>query len=154
MSMEQLLKDSLLRLKIADKSICYRVFCDKYGEDVLLDRIANVISNSASILILCNESLSDSTYLKLIKKIKLLCAEFCASILIYSRSDIAFLSEADGIYLDKNSISSHLAEHIIGPEKLICSEVISSDLTDTNSDFISDGKSLVLCGKRVDIVDL
>lgn len=152
--MEQILKANLIKLKISDKNVCYKTYLNKYNEQELLDKIALCISKSASILVLYNNGLPDEKFLLLTEKIKMLCAEFDAALFVYKRADITFLSDVDGIYLDKNCLNSHQVTHILGSDKLICYEDKEVEPVEIHADFSSDGTSIIVNNKRIQIKEL
>ena len=88
-------------------------------EDKILNDIAEKICGDFDILEVENGGMPDGKFLRICKKIKLLCAEFDAIFLIKSRCDIAFLCDADGVYLEQDDINIHCAREILGENSLI-----------------------------------
>ncbi len=83
-----------------------------------LDDLALNLNNGAD-LIIYKTSAPSGMSLEVAQKCKLLAGEFGATFLVYDRTDIAFLTDADGVILDKNGITRTQAEKILGNEILI-----------------------------------
>ncbi len=84
-----------------------------------LNKVASILNSGADIILLNNNFDNDKTFLDTAIKVKQLCAMFDALLIIQNRADITFLSEADGLYLDKNSLSIHQAKEIVGEKTII-----------------------------------
>lgn len=118
--MDNLFKQKLIDLKIKNKTNIITVNAEAYKtETELLDYIASKIANTPSVIVLQSGKMSDRAFLSLGEKVKFLCAEFEATLIIYNRADIAFLLDADGVYLDEQGITPHQAEHILKEEAII-----------------------------------
>lgn len=87
--------------------------------DIGLNKVASILDGGTDIILLNNNFNNDKIFLDTAIKIKQLCAMFDALLLIQNRADIAFLAEADGLYLDKNSLSIHQAKEIVGEKTII-----------------------------------
>ena len=116
--------DEKLRKHLIDYKIRNRVkhfvanFTDKTSPDEFLNDLANNLNNGADLIIF-KTSAPSGISLEIAKKLKLLACEFGATFLVCDRTDIAFLTEADGIVLDSNGISHHDAKKILGENCLI-----------------------------------
>jgi len=83
-----------------------------------IDTIANVLKNNIKIIILAQYKQNDKYFLSEANKIRQLCAYYESLLIIHSRCDIAKIIDADGIYLNKNSIDIINAINILGKDKL------------------------------------
>lgn len=121
--MNNTLTEKLFEIKIDSKSACFFIQPKATDdENNILDRIATKISQTPAIIILSGENLSDKKFIELTEKVRYLCSEFDSTLLIHNRADIAFLTEADGIYLDSAGISSKQVANIIGENSIIIEE--------------------------------
>ena len=152
--MEQLLKENMIRVKLQTKKNCYKVFLDDYrNESELLDNIAGIIFENPAVVILYGDKQCDSDFINITEKIKVLCDEFDAVLMVYKRADLTFLTDADGVYLDNQSITPHQAREIIGENKFICLES-AEQTVDNHVDFKSSGNKLFIGDKTISILEI
>ena len=125
-NMNDKFKEKYLELKLANRAVCLNIDVNNYNSDTeLLNSLAAGIQNEKAIVILNGNGLTDREFVKLGEKVKLLCAEFDATLLIHNRTDISFLLDADGVYLDENGVSTIQAHKILGDNTIILDQ--SSD---------------------------
>lgn len=121
--MDNKLKNKIFEIKIRDKSASFFIQAtENESENEILNTIAKKISNDKAIIILSGKNISDKKIVKLAQKVRYLCSEFDSTLLIHNRADIAFISEADGIYLDKEGITLKQAQTILGENTIIIEE--------------------------------
>ena len=117
--MDKKLKQHIIDYKIRNRKKRFVAnFSDTTDINEFLDELAKELSNGADLIIF-KTSAPTGISLETAHKSKLLASEFDATFLVYDRTDIAFLIEAEGILLDENSISEKDAEKILGHEVLI-----------------------------------
>ena len=103
--MDEKLQKHLINYKIRNRVKRFVAnFTDKTDTAAFLDNLANELNNGADLIIF-KTSAPSGISLEVARKAKLLAGEFDATFLVYDRADIAFLTEADGIILDENSIT-------------------------------------------------
>ena len=117
---EILLKDKNIALYIDDKT------------ENTLDNIAQALKNNIKIIHFFIKNLSDKENLELAFKIRQLCSIYDSLFIINSRVDIAKITNADGICLNKNDIDVKYAKDILGSDKIFC---YFDDGTSYNNDF-------------------
>jgi len=116
--MDEKLKQHIIDYKIRKKGKRFVAnFTDETNPGEFLDNLAQELSNGADLIIFKTIAPTGIS-VKTAKKAKLLAGEFDATFLIYDRADIAFLTEADGLLLDENSISEADAQKILGQDAL------------------------------------
>lgn len=153
--MTNLLKNNLIKLKIENKSKCYYInLSSETNNETDLDKIAGIIYTEPAVLLINKtDSMTDKTFTELAKKIKLLCGEFNSTLIICNRADIAFLINADGLYLDSSAISAHDAKSITGENIIVGSENITEH--DRNhSDFTIENNLLITQNARLKITEI
>ncbi len=117
--MDEKLKQHIINYKIRNRQHRFVAnFTDKTNIDEYLDDLAKELNNGADLIIFKTFAATGIS-LEAAKKAKLLCGEFDATFLINDRADIAFLTEADGLLLDENSISEKEARKILGQDAII-----------------------------------
>ena len=113
------LQKQLIKVKL-DKQVAYYVkLADFSDENILLDTIAANLLTQACILFVDGFGIKDNYFVEITNKIRQLCSQFFATLIIKQRADIVLLSEADGILLDKNSITAHEALSLLGENTII-----------------------------------
>ena len=115
------LREKLTELKIGKKrNGIIATYDTRFGTtDEFLNAVARYISEGAEIVELSNKNLTDNKLLDCGKKIKQLCEMFGATFLIRNRADIAYLTSADGVNLEQDSIDIHSVREIVGEECII-----------------------------------
>lgn len=120
--MDEKLRQHLIDYKIRNRQKRFVAnFTDTTNIDEFLDYLAKELNDGADLIIF-KTSAPTGISLNAAKKAKLLAGEFDATFLIYDRADIAFLTDADGVILDKNSISPSEAGKILGHDVIILME--------------------------------
>lgn len=116
--MDEKLREHLIDYKIRNRRKRFVAnFSDATNLDEFLDGLAKELSDGADLIII-KTTAATGISLNAAKKAKLLAGEFDATFLIYDRADLAFLTEADGLALDKNSITQAEAVKILGEDTL------------------------------------
>ena len=117
--MDEKLQKHLINYKIRNRVKRFVAnFTDKTDAAAFLDDLANELNNGADLIVF-KTSAPSGISLEIARKAKLLAGEFDATFLVYDRTDIAFLTEADGIILDKNSIPEADTQKILGDSAII-----------------------------------
>ena len=153
--MGNLLKSNLIKLKIENKKLCCRIrVCLSNSCEVLLDNIAGILYNQPAIIILEKDNnISDMVFVEFTKKVRLLANEFDSALIILNRADIAYITEADGLFLNYDGISVHDAISIVGENSIIGVE--NSSLSgDAHIDFVVIGNMLVTEHKKLNITEI
>ena len=88
-------------------------------EDKLLNDLAIQFQNKAQILIYEYQNKSFKEALARVLKLKTLCGEFDATLIIKSRVDMSYASGADGVILDIDDIEISIAREILGENAFI-----------------------------------
>lgn len=119
-------KKSFNQLLLSHTNLCVEF----NGEDFLeidkgLNLVAIILDSGAKCIRLNDNFNNDKLFLDIAAKIKQLCAIYDALLFIQNRSDITFLSDADGIHLDENSISVIQVKKIVGDKTIIGKSVNS-----------------------------
>ncbi len=118
------------------------VFCDEYYKngDVFLNKVAAVLAKDIDVLELKSKELTSAEFLTVAKKLRELTANLDALMIIYDRIDIAKLSEADGIILDKNSVDIKSARTLIEDDMILgycCNNQSEAEIAETDgADYI------------------
>lgn len=116
--MDEKLRQHLIDYKIRNRQKRFVAnFTDETNIDDFLDELARELNEGADLIIF-KTTAQTGISLNAAKKAKLLAVEFDATFLIYDRADIAFLTESDGLAIDKNSISETEARKILGENSL------------------------------------
>lgn len=112
--------ENLINLKLKTKK-SYKQFKynDKDTTDNFLNTIAKEISEGADIVELLNSNTHDNSFLEIAIKTKQLTEMFGATLLIRNRADIAYLSSADGVNLEREAIDLKSARTLLGENFLI-----------------------------------
>ncbi|MCQ2789355.1 MAG: thiamine phosphate synthase [bacterium] len=113
------LKKQLIEIKTKNRKLIHFEISKDSKEDAILNEIASLIKDKKTILALTFKEISDKKAIELCAKIKQLCEIFDCSFAINFRADIAFLTCADALILDENSITKTQAEKIVTEETLI-----------------------------------
>ncbi len=116
--MDEKLRKHLINYKIRNRAKRFVANFSGENEQEFLDNLAKELKEGADLIIFKTIAPSGIS-LEAAKKAKLLAGEFDATFLIHDRADIAFLTEADGIILSKESISEADAAKILGNEAII-----------------------------------
>lgn len=120
--MDEKLRKHLIDYKIRNRENRFVAnFTENTNIENFLDEIAAQLNKGANLIIF-KTTASSGISLDVAKKIQILASEFEATFLIYDRADIAFFTEADGIILDKNSISETNIKKLLGENTLIIRE--------------------------------
>ena len=117
--MSNKLREQIIKYKLDKEKAFYISLSDFDNKDVLLDRLAGILYEYGCIIILDGVGISDKDFLEAGEKIKQLCAEFNGALIVCYRADIAYLIEADGVLLDKSSISPEKVHSITGHNTLL-----------------------------------
>lgn len=126
--MNNTLKEKYNDIKIGSKRIYYKVLlCAKNDE---LDMIATLLDSGVDIIELSGKNVSSSYFFNIAKKVKLLCAHYDATLIIDERVDIAFLTDADGVFLSEADIDIESAKKILGQNALVGTSVITNSKAD------------------------
>lgn len=116
--MDEKLKQHIIDYKIRNRAKRFvAIFTDETNPGEFLDNLAQELSNGADLIIFKTIAATGIS-IKTAQKAKLLAGEFDATFFIYDRADIAFLTEADGLLLDENSITEDDAQKILGRDAL------------------------------------
>ena len=107
------IKNFRLKTKNNYKKVNYTSICD---ENSFFDDVALQLSCGVDALELEVDNISSKQHLSIAKKLRELCSIYDALFFISDRCDIAFLCEADGIILSKESISFENAKNILGED--------------------------------------
>ena len=107
------------------------LYIDNKTENTL-DSIAQALKNNIKIIHFFIKNLSDKKNIELAFKIRQLCSIYDSLFIINSRADIAKITNADGICLNKNDINIEYAKDILGNDKIFC---YFDDDTSYNNDF-------------------
>ena len=107
------------------------LYIDNKTENTL-DDIAQALKNNIKIIHFFIKNLSDKENLELAFKIRQLCSIYDSLFIINSRVDIAKITNADGVCLNKNDIDVKYAKDILGNDKIFC---YFDDGTSYNNDF-------------------
>lgn len=97
--------------------------------DAFFNSCADFIKN-IDILHIKNSILNTKELIEIIKTLKLICAEFNTILILEDRCDIAFITDIDGVFLNKNSFSDIDAKEMFGDNK-----IIGSELQNCNADY-------------------
>lgn len=114
--MDDSLKLHYNRIKLGGKNYL-RVILDE--ETDLLDAIAGKLAGDTDIIELSGRSVSSGYFLNIAKNVKLLCAQFDKTFIIDERLDIAYLTDADGIFLSASDIDFESARRLLSPNTII-----------------------------------
>ena len=120
---------NLKEILLKDKN--QALYIDNKTENTL-DSIAQALKNNIKIIHFFIKNLSDKENLELAFKIRQLCSIYDSLFIINSRVDIAKITNADGICLNKNDIDVKYAKDILGSDKIFC---YFDDDTSYNNDF-------------------
>lgn len=120
---------NLKEILLKDKNIA--LYIDNKTENTL-DSIAQALKNNIKIIHFFIKNLSDKKNIELAFKIRQLCSIYDSLFIINSRVDIAKITNADGICLNKNDIDVKYAKDILGSDKIFC---YFDDDTSYNNDF-------------------
>ena len=120
---------NLKEILLKDKNLA--LYIDNKTENTL-DDIAQALKNNIKIIHFFIKNLSDKENLELAFKIRQLCSIYDSLFIINSRADIAKITNADGICLNKNDIDVKYAKDILGSDKIFC---YFDDDTSYNNDF-------------------
>lgn len=101
------------------KNHCTVKVSSNSSEDEILNKIAEKVMCGGILLKLENSDMADGDFLEFCKKVKQLCAEFDALLIIAKRPDLAHLCHADGIFLGEHDINIHDAQEILGKDAII-----------------------------------
>jgi len=147
------LQEQLIKLKL-DKQVSYYVkLADFSDENVLLDNIASKVFTQQCIIFLDGTGTEDFYFANIAKKIKQLCSQFFATLIIKQRADIVLLTEADGILLDKSGLTPHDALGLLG-ENTIIGTSENSDDKHVNFCIISQKIKSSFVNKDINVIEL
>jgi len=97
---------------ILKKRTCCNIFNIDSNSDKILDFIASKLDSGANFIQL-KQNTNTSDFFKISHKIRQLTSIYNSILIIQDRIDIAKLIEADGVFLDKNSIDINHAKMIL-----------------------------------------
>lgn len=113
------LKKQLIEIKTKNRKLIKFEIKETQKDDAILNKIASLIKDEKSILLLTFKEISDKKAIDICNKIKQLCEMLDCTFAIKSRADIAHLTCADVLVLDNNSINEEQAKEIITEETII-----------------------------------
>lgn len=116
--MTNILKGKYNFLKLYKKQVYYRVELDCSDKN-FLDIIAAALVGGVDVVELSGALVSDEFFLNIAHKVKNLAAQFDATFIVNGRADIAYLSDADGIFLSENDIDINSVRKIMGDNLLV-----------------------------------
>ena len=120
MSMKNAIKQNLIRYHFTTKKSCVEVVASDFSStDELLNKVAELVASEQVIIVFDGSMYSDSTFVEVGEKIRLICGEYNSILLIKSRADIAYLLSADGVCLGRDDFSPLQAHEIVGEKFLI-----------------------------------
>ncbi len=102
------------------------------SENDFLDAVALSLEQGSQIIQLCEKHFNDKKTIELGKKVRELCSIYGALFIIWQRADLVQILNADGIHLDENSISIHMAKELLG-ENIIIGKSINTEEEITNA---------------------
>lgn len=114
--MRDILKEQLNRLKLGGKT--YLRVSPNLESDIL-DVIAANLVEGVDIIELSGRFISPADFLNIAKNVKLLCAQFDKTFIIEGRADIAYLTEADGIFLRQGDIDIPSVRKLLGASTIV-----------------------------------
>ena len=136
------LREQILNHKILSKKSGVIVELDKsYSTEQYLDYIAKELSDGVGIIELSANGVGDKIFLETAQKTKQLCEMFGGTLIIKERADIAYLSSADSVNLNKESVDTDSVRKILEENSLIGREISinsdESDLVKLDADYIT-----------------
>ena len=136
------LKEQILNHKILSKKSGVIVELDKsYSTEQYLDYIAKELSDGVGIIELSANGVGDKIFLETAQKTKQLCEMFGRTLIIRERADIAYLSSADSVNLNQESLDTGSVGKILEENSLIGREISinsdESDLVKLDADYIT-----------------
>ena len=122
------LKEQFNLLKLEKKKLVLITDSKKFiSKDEFLDATASALQGGVDIVLLNEPEIPDCVLVEIGHKMRMLCDEYGATLIIDSRADIAHIVEADGVQLDKNCINIDNAREILGPNAIIGISINTSD---------------------------
>ena len=85
----------------------------------LFSVVESSLKGGLQILQYREKNISDSSYIKVARKLCELCHQYDALFIMNDRVDIALAINADGVHIGQEDISIKIAREIIGPQKII-----------------------------------
>ena len=114
------LKEKYSKIKLYDKKLYLVTNSDKFeSQDSFLDAIASALEGGVDIVQLREKNMSAKKILELGKKIKQLCHQCEATLIINDRVDIAAVLGADGVHLGQDDLDVKSAREILGDKFII-----------------------------------
>ena len=136
------LRQKLLDIMLRKKTHCLFIsLCGVKNQTELLDIVADCLNKGVDIIELSGHSVSDNLFFDTAKKAKELCEIYNATFIIRGRADIAYLTSADCVNLEQDSIDIHSVRKIIGEKVLIGIYMNDAELSDKYS--VKDGADYV-----------
>ncbi len=122
------LKEQLNYLKLSKKKLCLVTNSEKFqSKEDFLDAIASSLNGGLDMILFSENSIPDGVIVELGQKIRILCDEFDACLIVDKRVDIAKIIDADGVHLDENDISPEDARLVLGKNAIIGKSVSSKN---------------------------
>lgn len=114
------LKEQFNLLKLEKKKLYLVTNSDKFqSKDDFLNAIASALQGGVDIIEFNETSIPDKVIVELGHKIRILCDEYGATLIVNKRADIASIIEADGICLSQDDINITNARNILGENAII-----------------------------------
>ena len=106
------------KILLSQKNKYKRVIADSTGSD-FLDSVASLLKAGADIIELNNGNLTSAQFFEVAMKVRELCAIFSALLVVADRIDIAMMINADGVFLNENSVDIKSAKLLTGNTMLM-----------------------------------
>lgn len=114
------LKEQFNLLKLEKKKLYLITNSDKFqSKDEFLDATASALQGGVDIIMYRETAIPDKVKVEIAHKIRALCDEYGATLIINDRADIAQVVEADGVHLGQDDIHPQDARHILGENAII-----------------------------------
>ncbi len=114
------LKEQFNLLKLEKKKLYLITNSDKFqSKDEFLDATASALQGGVDIIMYRETSIRDNVKVEIAHKLRALCDEFGATLIINDRADIAQIVEAEGVHLGSNDINPQDARTILGENAII-----------------------------------
>lgn len=114
------LKEQFNLLKLEKKKLYLITNSDKFqSKDEFLDATASALQGGVDMIMFRETSIPDKVKVEIANKLRALCDEFGATLIINDRADIAQIVEADGVHLGSNDINPQDAREILGENAII-----------------------------------
>ena len=114
------LKEQFNLLKLEKKKLYLITNSDKFqSKDEFLDATASALQGGVDMIMFRETNIPDKVKVEIANKLRALCDEFGATLIINDRADIAQIVEADGVHLGSNDINPQDAREILGENAII-----------------------------------